>query len=150
MLVLPTVQFNCLIYKLNCGGCQLTKITAWSKIISMYGNVQVSVRTRKHVSVPEISKFRYLIKFFSEINLDYSTILHFEHSAWQKGVCTTWTKRILMGPSLYRPSLIYITATFLETAKYPKLTSQLCTYCCTNQYYVSKHCAIKQHLFLIP
>lgn len=64
----------------------------------MYGSVQVWVCTRKHVSVPELSKFRYLTKFFSEINLDYSTILHFEHSTWQKGVCTTWTKRILMGP----------------------------------------------------
>jgi len=105
--LLPTVEINCLIYKLNCGGYQLTKITAWSKIISMYGSVQVWVCMHKHVSVPELSKFRYLIKLFSEINLDYSIILHFEHSAWQKVVCTTRTKRILMVPSLYGLSLIY-------------------------------------------
>jgi hypothetical protein len=95
--LLPTVEFNCLIYKLNCGGCQLTKITAGSKIISTYGSVQTWVHACMHISVPEFSKFRYLIKLISEINLDYSTSLHFEHSAWQKGVCTTWTKRITMG-----------------------------------------------------
>lgn len=72
--LLQTVEFNCLTYKLNCGGCQLTKITAWSKIISMYGSVQVWVRACMHVSVPELSKFRYLVKLFSMINLEYSTI----------------------------------------------------------------------------